>query len=60
MCVQNWKTQRPARNEIALMLGQAAALPCVLEEQVQIARLLTAYDRWLVSCCSLSPSALTF
>ena len=49
VCVQNWKTQRPARNEIALMFGEAAALPCVLEEQVQIARLLTAYDRWLVS-----------
>ena len=33
---------------MALMFGEAAALPCVLEEQVQIAHLLTAYDRWLV------------
>ena len=52
LCVQNWKTQRPARNEVAHMFGEAAALPCVLEEQVQIAHLLTAYDRWLVRSCA--------
>ena len=27
---------------------EASALPCVLEEQQQIVRLLAAYDRWLV------------
>ena len=53
MFVQNWKTQRPARNDVAMLFGEAASLPCVLEEQVQIAHLLTAYDRWLV--CSLVP-----
>lgn len=40
---------------MTVLFGQAAALPCVLEEQVQIARLLTAYDRWLVRC-STSPT----
>lgn len=40
---------------MTVLFGQAAALPCVLDEQVQIARLLTAYDRWLV-CCLASPT----
>lgn len=57
--MQNWKTQRPARNEMALMFGEAAALPCVLEEQVQIARLLTAYDRWLVCCPTKATPLMT-
>lgn len=35
---------------MTVLFGQAAALPCVLDEHVQIARLLTAYDRWLVCC----------
>ena len=57
--MQNWKTQRPARNEMAQMFGEASALPCTLEEQVQIARLLTAYDRWLVCCCSIRPNTFS-
>ena len=48
-CVQNWKTLRPARNDVAQLLLEASALPCVTEEQHQMVRLLAAYDRWLVS-----------
>ena len=36
-----------------MLFGEAASLPCVLEEQVLIAHLLAAYDRWLV--CPLVP-----
>ena len=58
--MQNVKTQRPARNAVAMLFGEAASLPCVLDEQVQIARLLTAYDRWLVGpfLCHNMPMAL--
>lgn len=51
--MQNWKTQRPGRDDVAGLLQEAAALPCLIEEQHIIARLLAAYDRWLVL-----PSAL--
>ena len=47
---------------MAVLFGEAAALPCALEEQVQIANLLTAYDRWLVRLlarCHLSHHHLT-
>lgn len=40
-----------------MLFGEAAALPCTLEEQVQIAHLLTAYDRWLVGSSSPAPLA---
>ena len=46
--LQNWKTQRPARDDVAALLQEAAGLPCLLEELHIIARLLAAYDRWLV------------
>lgn len=51
--MQNWKTQRPARDDVAALLQEAAGLPCLLEEQHIIARLLAAYDRWLVPPCTL-------
>ena len=41
---------------MALLYSEAAALPCALEEQVQIAHLLTAYDRWLVGTLLSSTS----
>jgi len=47
--MQNWKTLRPGRNDVAQLLVEASTLPCLLEEQHQIVCLLAAYDRWLVS-----------
>lgn len=46
--MQNWKTQRPARDDLDALLSEAVNLPCRTEEQLIIARLLSAYDRWLV------------
>ena len=57
LLIQNWKTQRPSRDDLDALLHEAVALPCRTEEQLIIARLLSAYDRWLV-LLPLSPSLI--
>ena len=57
LLIQTWKTQRPSRDDLDALLHEAVALPCRTEEQLIIARLLSAYDRWLV-LLPLSPSLI--
>ena len=57
--MQNWKTLRPGRNDMAQLLVEASTLPCLLEEQHQIVCLLAAYDRWLVSTMQTQTSYMS-